>query len=150
MRVIVRSAIAADMPLLAEMNRRLIEDEGSRNPMTAAELQQRMCAWWSDGWEIRLFVDEEQERVVGYALYQIRCDDYFPERKIIYLRQFYVERAMRLQGIGRGALTWLQENEWPADCTVVIDVLASNPLAHAFWKRMGFDTYYTDMRFEVS
>ena len=45
MKITAHSATEADLPLLAEMNRRLIEDEGSENPMTVAELQQRMRAW---------------------------------------------------------------------------------------------------------
>jgi hypothetical protein len=34
-----------DLPLLAEWNRQLIQDEGHRNPMTVAELQARMQGW---------------------------------------------------------------------------------------------------------
>lgn len=35
----------ADLPLLAEWNRQLIQDEGHRNPMTVAELQARIQGW---------------------------------------------------------------------------------------------------------
>ena len=149
MGVIARSVTEADLPLLAEMNKRLIADEGSCNPMTTAELQQRMSDWRSNGWEIRLFLDNEPKRVVGYAVYQLRSDDYFPENKVVYLRQLYVERMMRSQGIGRRALQWLIEHEFLIACKVVIDVLATNPRGYAFWKRMGFEPYYTNMRLEI-
>ena len=38
MPLLIRPATKSDLPILAQMNRRLIEDEGSRNPMSIAEL----------------------------------------------------------------------------------------------------------------
>ena len=78
-------ATQADLPLLAEMNKRLIDDEGSRNPMTVNELRERMQGWLRTDWQIRLFSDEA-ENIIGYAVYQLRPDDYFLEMKIVYLR----------------------------------------------------------------
>ena len=102
MRLIIRSATEADVPALAAMNKRLIEDEGSRNPMTVAELQQRMHGWLNGDWQVRLF-EEENSGVVGYAVFQPRPDDYFPEKQIVYLRQLYVERERRSRGFGQQA-----------------------------------------------
>jgi GNAT superfamily N-acetyltransferase len=148
MKITARSVTEADLPLLAEMNRRLIEDEGSKNPMTMAELQQRMRAWWMEGRSLRLFLDEDEQSVVGYAVFYLRSEEYFPDKKHIYLRQMYVERAQRNQGIGQQALKWLIKNEFPAGCKVIIDVLASNPRGLAFWQRMGFAPNYTNMRLD--
>lgn len=53
------------------MNKRLIEDEGSRNPMSVAQLAERMRGWRLGDWEARLFLADEQ--VVGYALFQPYC-----------------------------------------------------------------------------
>jgi len=43
--VFLRDASAADTPLLAQLNRQLIEDEGAANPMSLAELEARMREW---------------------------------------------------------------------------------------------------------
>ena len=42
-------ATTADLPLLAKLNKQLIEDEGHRNPMTVAELETRMRNWLESG-----------------------------------------------------------------------------------------------------
>ena len=41
----LRIALEADRPALAQMNKRLIDDEGSRNPMSLDQLRQRMAGW---------------------------------------------------------------------------------------------------------
>ena len=82
-------------------------------------------------------------------LLQFRSDDYHPETKIVYLRQLYVERTMRSQGIGQQVLKQLFEKEFSTTHEVVIDVLATNPRGYAFWKHMGFEPYYTNMRLEM-
>jgi GNAT superfamily N-acetyltransferase len=144
MRLIMRSATEMDVPALAAMNKRLIEDEGSRNPMTMAELRQRMQSWLKGDWQVRLF-EGENGGVVGYAVSQPRPDDFFPETKIVYLRQLYVERERRSQGLGRQVLQLLKERELPEGCTFVIDVLATNSRGHHFWSKMGFEPYCTTM-----
>jgi hypothetical protein len=40
-----RSASSRDAPLLAALNQQLIQDEGHRNPMSIAELKDRMEEW---------------------------------------------------------------------------------------------------------
>ena len=42
MDLTLRQAERADLPLLAQMNKHLIEDEGSANLMTVGELERRM------------------------------------------------------------------------------------------------------------
>ena len=93
----VRKAGEADLPLLARLNRALIEDEGSRNPMMLEELQQRMGGLLKDGWQIDLFCRESD--VLGYALYSIDRDDY-EDAPFIYLRQFLIAREHRRRGYG--------------------------------------------------
>ena len=90
MPLLIRSAGEADLPLLAQMNKRLIEDEGSRNPMSIDQLAERMRGWLLSDWEMRLFATNVG--VVGYAVYQARRDEYFPDQTIVYLRQFNIER----------------------------------------------------------
>ena len=141
-------ATEADLPLLAEMNKRLIDDERSRNPMTVNELRERMQGWLLTDWHIRLFSDEA-ENVVGYAVYQLRQDDYFPEMKIVYLRQLYIERERRSRGLGQQALQFLIEREFREASAVVIDVLETNPRGYHFWTKTGFEPYCTTMRLPI-
>ncbi len=142
-----RLALEKDLPLLARMNRHLIEDEGSRNPMNLEQLEARLRGWLSTGWVIRVFVQTETDQIVGYALYQERADEYFPEKRTIYLRQFFIVRELRGQGVGRSAFTCLLK-ELPSECRVEIDVLTRNSIGHAFWKSMGFEPDYMHMVME--
>ena len=137
----LRRATLADAPLLATMNRQLIEDERSRNPMSHAELAARMRGWLAGDWTAVLIV--RADTVVGYALYQERRDPYFPARRTVYLRQLFVGREQRGRGIGRAALAILLREWFPADVTVEIDVLATNPAGQRFWRSVGFAPYAT-------
>lgn len=143
MSLVVRSASLADLSLLAEMNKRLIEDEGSRNPMSVAQLAERMRGWLLGDWAARLFLADEQ--IIGYALYQLRRDEYFPDQIVVYLRQFYIEREARRRGLGTEALRTLVAEHFPPDCTVVIDVLAANLQGYAFWQHAGFQPHCITM-----
>jgi hypothetical protein len=52
---LIRKATDEDLKLISQMNKELIEDEGSRNPMTLAELEDRIIGWLSSDWEIEWF-----------------------------------------------------------------------------------------------
>ena len=148
MAVYLREAAEADLPLLARMNKCLIEDEGSRNPMSVAELQQRMGGWLRSDWRADLFV--ENETVVGYAVYQLRQDEYFPNNSMVYLRQMYIDRDQRSRKLGRLALQALAQTRFPADCIVAIEVLATNLRGAKFWSQVGFQSYCTTMQINSS
>ena len=133
-----RAATLADAAMLAQMNHRLIRDEGHRNPMTARELARRMEGFLAADWRATVF--EQDAAAVGYALY--RC-----EAEYVYLRQLFVEPERRRQGIGRQAIEWLRRNAWAdAPCgRVRIEVLAGNQAAIAFWRSLGFVDYALTM-----
>ena len=143
MPLLIRPADEADLPLLAQMNKRLIEDEGSRNPMSLDQLADRMQGWLLGDWEVRMLATDAG--VAGYAVYRTRHDEYFPDQPVVYLRQFYIEREMRGRGLGTAAFRALAAEHIPPDSRVVIDVLASNPRGYDFWRRVGFDPYCTTM-----
>src|SRR5437762_4803636 len=103
-RVLLRQPTADDWPLLGEWNAALIRDEGHDNPMTVAELIERMRGWLEHEYRARIFVCEGSD--AGYALYRE-----LPE--FMHLRQFYVTAERRRRGIGRAALCALAE-EFPA------------------------------------
>src|SRR5260221_4979625 len=99
-----RLATLDDCGLLAKLNHELIRDEGHRNPMTVPELEQRMRGWLSGGY--RAVVYEDSDEVVAYALFREQQDE-------IYLRQLFVIRDRRRQGIGRQAVEILRSAVWP-------------------------------------
>jgi GNAT superfamily N-acetyltransferase len=148
MTLAIRAATDDDLTLLARMNKHLIEDEGSRNPMSIEQLRQRMRGWLGGDWKIDLFVEEDA--VVGYAVYQFRQDEYLPDKTIVYLRQMYIERDQRSRGLGSRAFELLTQTRIPADCPIVIDVLATNPRGAKFWSQVGFQPYCTTMHFNTA
>jgi GNAT superfamily N-acetyltransferase len=127
-----RPATLADAALLAEMNRQLIADEGHRNAMTLPELEARVCAWL--GGEHAATIFERHGAVVAYALWR---DD--PDW--IYVRQFFVSRACRREGIGTRAVQMLREQVWPRGKRVRVEALIANEDALAFWRSVGFSDY---------
>lgn len=100
--------------------------------MSVPELEQRMKGWLSSEYEAVLF--EREKGVVAYALYREQSDG-------IYLRQLFVVRNRRRQGIGRRAVEVLRSNFWPAKKRLTVDVLVQNTAAIAFWRAMGYRDY---------
>lgn len=127
-----RIAMASDLDLLAEWNHQLIRDEGHRNPMTVPELRERMKGWVKGEYKAVIF--EESGEPVAYALYREIPDG-------IHLRQFFVVRARRKQGIGRRAMSILFNDFWPKDKRLIVEVLCRNEAAVKFWRAMGYSDY---------
>jgi GNAT superfamily N-acetyltransferase len=159
MQAAMRAATQADLPALAAMNQRLIQDEGSRNPMTLDQLEARLRDWLTSGdWRIDLIEFDSDElinasrstrrasRTIGYAVYQHRQDDYDPAQPVVYVRQFYIERDWRGQGWGRRAFALLAQERFPTGCTIILEALASNPRGYRFWASLGFQDYCTTMK----
>jgi hypothetical protein len=73
-----RLATEADLDLLAEWNHQLIRDEGHRNPMTPAELRERMKGWLAGEYAAVIFCLDGDP--VAYALYRESAGE-------VYLRQ---------------------------------------------------------------
>ena len=128
-----RTATLADIETLAELNHQLIADEGADNPRSVAQLAERMAEWLEGRYRAVLF--EEGGAPVAYALYR---DD----GESIYLRQFFVTRERRRTGVGRDAITRLVKEVFPSGKRVVVEVLAKNARAMAFWHAMGFVDYF--------
>jgi GNAT superfamily N-acetyltransferase len=127
-----RFASVDDSPALAALNELLIADEGHENPMKRAQLERRMRGWL--GSEYRGVLFEQATRVVAYALYR---DD---EWGRIHLRQFFVLRDVRRQGVGAAALQLFREAVVPGR-RVLVEVLAQNAAGKAFWLASGFREY---------
>jgi ribosomal protein S18 acetylase RimI-like enzyme len=127
-----RRATVDDSRLLAELNHQLIRDEGHRNPMTVPQLDSRMRGWLTGDYTAVIFEDERE--ALAYAL----CRDGEEE---VYLRQFFVVRHRRRQGIGRRAMEILRHRLWSKDKRLVVEVLWHNQAGMAFWRAIGFREY---------
>lgn len=128
----------SDLPLLAERNRHLIEDEGSENPMSVPELENRMSGFLSNGYTAYLFWKDEKP--VGYALVDMTKTPY-------YLRQFFIARDSRRKRFGKAAFSLLLRE---LNCnTIDIDVLTGNESGLAFWKSLGFQESWRHMRLHI-
>lgn len=127
-----RPAIPDDCALLAQLNHELIQDEGHRNRMTVPELEQRMRGWLAG--EYRAVIYEDSGEVVGYALFREQPEE-------IYLRQLFVVRHRRSQGLGRQAVAILRSQVWPKTKRLTVDVLVTNRRAVAFWRAVGYMDY---------
>jgi len=127
-----RHATLNDCALLAELNDQLIRDEGHRNPMKVPELEQRMRGWLASQYAAVLF--EDGGEVVAYALYREQPEE-------VYLRQLFVVRNRRRQGIGRQAMETLRSKIWPKNKRLTVEVLVHNTAAIAFWRAVGYKDY---------
>jgi len=135
-----RFATQDDIPVLAEMNERLIRDENHRDRLTIASLQSRMTKWLAAGSRAVLF--EEDGQAIGYALFNTTQEH-------VYLKHFFVEAKHRRQGTGRTAMQWLMTNAWGGESRIRLDVLSENERGIAFWKSLGFESYCTTMEREL-
>ena len=143
MSVELRKATINDISALAEMNKQLIEDERSRNPLSVNQLQLRMQSWLDGNWSAIMICKNDE--LIGYLLYQHRPDEFHTDQHNIYVRQFFVQRTYRRRGIGREAFEQICEQFFPANSRVVLDVLSTNPEALHFWEDIGFSRYATTL-----
>jgi len=114
------------------LNADLVRAEGHRNPMTAAELEDRMRDWIAGEYEA--VVCESACTPVGYALYRRESDH-------VYLRQLFVREGDRRRGIATALLQWLWSNIWTDVERVRVEVLVGNSAGLAFWRAVGFSDY---------
>ncbi|WP_372633644.1 GNAT family N-acetyltransferase [Cohnella sp.] len=144
MQLHLRGATIDDLELLTDMNRQLIEDEGSSNPMNREQLKRRMRDWLTSDWKVDLLMSGDA--IVGYALYQFRFNVYRPEVREAYIRQYFIGRAYRKTGYGLQGVELLKEQRLKDAETIEIDVLESNRIGKSFWLKAGFAPYVTNMR----
>ena len=126
-----------DVKTLAFMNKCLIEDERSSNPMDLSQLTERMKGFIEGDYDAYFFKDGET--IVGYALVDRTANP-------LYLRQFYIAREQRRKHYGKSAFQALLE--YLGTDTIDLDVLPWNEAGVAFWKSLGFSEQYVVMRFK--
>ena len=124
----IRKADISEVQKLAELNKRLIEDEQHPNPMNVQQLAQRMNDWLQG--DYTCYVAEENEQTIAYCLFRDDGEYY-------YMKQLFIERGYRRQGIATAFLDWMYDHVW-IDKKVRLDVLSHNEEAIAFYKAYGF------------
>ena len=92
--MLIIQCTSQDIHTLAVLNKRLIEDEKSNNPMSLEELENRMKTFLATEYNAYFF--KEAEEIIGYALIRHTCSP-------LYLRQFYIDRAYRRKHYGEKA-----------------------------------------------
>jgi predicted acetyltransferase len=100
--------------------------------MTVAELEHRMRGWLASKYRAVIF--EEGGEVVAHALYREQPEE-------IYLRQLFVVRHRRRQGLGRRAVAILRSEVWPRTKRLTVEVLVTNQSGVAFWRAVGYTDY---------
>ena len=130
-----RPPTRTDIPLLAAMNQQLIRDEGHRNPMSLAELKERLASFLAGPYEAAIFWAKEP---AGYALWRFAPDH-------VYLRQFFIAPPLRRRGYGRLAMRLLREEAWPGQTRLRLEVLVGNERGIAFWRSVGLEPYCLTM-----
>ena len=133
----LRHASKGDLPLLAELNRQLIQDEQAQNPMSLTELKERMSQWLAS--EYRAVIFEVASDPIAYALYR-------PSEEGVYLRQFLVIRKHRRPGLGRQAIELFREQVVPTGTALTLEVLVHNEEGLAFWRALGFRKHAVSFR----
>ena len=88
---------------LAELNRQLREDEGYPDPMTHAQLVERMTNWLQDGY--RCYPACQDGRTAGYCMFR-ETPRYYQ------LRHPFVVRHRRRRGIATALLDWMYVHVW--------------------------------------
>ena len=78
---------------------------------------------------------------VAYALYRTTEDG-------LYIRQFYVLRSWRRQGIGRQAMSRFRNQIVEANQALYLEAFTHNDRAIAFWKALGFREHTLSFRLE--
>ena len=133
----IKKCTLEDVPQLAILNKQLIEDEKSNNPMSIKELEERMSGFLQSEYDAYFFLVEES--VVGYALVKHTCTP-------LYLRQFLIAREYRQRHHGTGAFHALLE--YLGVDRMDIEVLPWNERGMRFWESCGFKEISRYMRFE--
>lgn len=133
----IKKCTLEDVPQLAVLNKHLIDDEKSNNPMNIRELEARMAGFLNTDYDAYFFI--VNEAVVGYALVKNTCTP-------LYLRHFLIDRKYRKQHYGTEAFNSLIKYLGVND--IDIEVLSWNEAGNRFWESCGFKELSRYMRYQ--
>ena len=100
--------------------------------MSAPQLRERMKGWLAGGYKAVLLSSSATQ--LAYALYR-------EGEESVYLRQLFVDRGHRRQGIGKEVVAILREQLWPIHKRLIVEVPTANEPAVTFWRSVGFIDY---------
>lgn len=135
--MIIKKCTLEDISRLAVMNKQLIEDEKSDNPMSIQELEDRMTGFLNTEYDAYFFMVDDD--IVGYALVKNSC-------RPLYLRQFLIDREYRKHHYGTEAFNSLIK--YLEVKSIDIEVLSWNEAGNRFWESCGFKDISRYMRFD--
>ena len=136
-----RRATAQDVRLLAGMNAELSRDEGAAPVGSLADYEERLRTWLdTDRYQAALA--HRGDEPIAYVVWR---DD--PDYADVFVRQFFVVREHRGQGLGRRLFEQAVDEFW-AGRLLRLDVYDSNPRGGAFWESLGFVPFSRLMRRE--
>ena len=99
---------------------------------------------WLDEGRCDAALAQRDEQPVAYVVWR---ED--PDYADVFVRQFFVVREHRSQGLGRRLFQTAVEEFWPG-LLLRLDVYDSNPRSGAFWESLGFVPFSRLMRREPS
>jgi len=120
-----------DSTLLAQLNRRLIEEQADTGEPDPQLLERRMRRWLGGGLYQAVLFEDQAGEVLAYALFR-------EHKREVYLRQFLVLPQARRHGVGRQAMRLLQSRIWPAGRRLTVEVMCGNEAGYRFWHAMGY------------
>jgi ribosomal protein S18 acetylase RimI-like enzyme len=97
----------------------------------------------SGGYEAVLL--EQENKVVAYGLYR----DHPDHDDTIYLRQIFVVRDKRRQGIGRQVMNIFFNDIWPKDKHLTVEALSHNEIVRKFYQSVGFREYCLELEMKA-
>jgi len=138
-----RRCTPADAEHLAEMNEQLSRDEGAQPVGPRAAYVERMRTWLEEG-RYEAAIAEGGNETIGYVVWR-----HDPDYDDVFVRQFFVIRAVRGRGLGTRLFEAAVQEFWKGR-SLRLDVYDSNPAGRAFWERLGFAPYSRLMRRQPS
>jgi len=122
----IKKAEKDDLNLIAEMTKKLFEDEPSDTILSIEQFENRLLNYINTGSQAYLFIENE---VIGYALVNLVRNPY-------YLIDFFICRNHRLSGKGTMAFNKLMDKLDTEN--IDLDVFCWNDRGRKFWESLGF------------
>ena len=128
-KITITAATLDDCPMLAAMNKQLIEDEGGGNRMSVPELEGRVRDWLQKGvYTAHIF--KLGGDIIGYALVDLSD---------MWMRHFFICREYRRRGYGKAAINLLLEQLGLDE--IGLSCLTKNIAGQAFWRSFTHEIY---------
>ncbi|GGX38689.1 GNAT family N-acetyltransferase [Saccharospirillum salsuginis] len=137
-RLSIQPIAPEELELVAEMNRQLQSDEGSR-VMALDDAIRRLSKWLANEYSCHVYRVNGQ--IAGYVLYRSTDPDTEDHSDAVYIRHFYIVPEFRGHGLGKAAFALLTEEVLPSETCITLEALVANPSGRAFWKALGFQEY---------